>query len=1271
MSSRKNNLVSWLIKSLLVFIFLIIVVMVFTPRLINLTMVKQNIKATVSKSLGGRITYSNLKLSYFPRPHVLIHKAEIAIPDSFTITIQWLRIYPKILPLLRGSLQFDVVRLDYADYLMKLPQIKDPASRPPEQNPSIDEIVKTLTKAVRGLPEFKLPDLNLRIKNGKVNLVDPFGRKFKLRELQAAYLRSKDKLDFSIKCKSNLWEQIEINGSLNPSDFKGLGRVRLSRFRPQTLIAYLLPDSTFQITDTRANMTIDFESDGAGSIKADFNGAIPVLELSHGREKLVIKGPRIKGTLAVDEKTTRATLTELALDYPRLNLTGTFVYDENQKDIQLSIDGSKIEADSVRQAALTLAGESEFIQVLFDVIRGGWVPWMTVRVRGQTIADFGNLDNIIIQGRMTQGKIFIPGAELDLEDVFGDAVIAEGILRGEKLKARFGNSHGQNGTIALGLNNNLDPFYLDIGVNADLAQVPPVLNRIIPDKNFLNELALVKVIKGSATGKLILGDNLTNLWARVEVSEALLTARYNRIPYPIKMDSGHFVYEGTRVALQNFNADIGNSSLLQLSTTIDWAKTPSLKTNTKTAKIDVAELYAWLMSFDTFKEGLASITSLKGNLSAQNLKIKGPMFSPQKWHFQTTGTLNKLILTSVNLPQDLRIDRGQFAWQGAQIEFKKVDAAMGKSSATQISGNTNWKIKPMISAQSGLSIIYPADLDPLIQSHKNISKTLSRFRPLTGKLTFERMAYSGPISGLPQRKLTFSAEVEQVMLHSKGLPEPLIVNRGQISWRKMQLSLKNIHAEMGQSSISQTSAVFDMNRTTSLELACKTANIFAGEIYPFLASFEKLQPGVNAFSATEGVLVLSDLDLKVPLQAHAEWHFNLTATMQNIVVYSDALRDPAKISNGAFRVSTEKYGKAIRKKIDVKTTKVSWGDNRLTLMGEINSSKHGILLEMAVNADGLNWDQIDSILEFIAKKKAKSGQPDRQGNLLGTIRVKSDSFIWDSFTAHPLEAEVTFKPNKVVVGINKADICGISFRGLLNLSEQTVDLYFVPTALNHQLASTLSCLTAEKDLATGSYNLNGEIMAKAKSETIARSLTGALVFSAEKGRIYRFGLLAKVLAILNVTEIYRGEVPDLTGDGFAYHSMTASAKLQGGKLIMEECSIDGASMGIACEGDIDLVDKKVDLIILVAPFKTVDRIVDIIPLIGGVLGGKLISIPFRAKGDLSNPDVYALPPTAVGSGILGILERTLKLPITIIQPVISGIKGGKPNSSSVPDDSPH
>ena len=1269
--SKNNKIIGWLIKSLLVLIFLIVVVVVFTPRLINLEMVKTNIKEKISNDIGGRITYRNLKLSFFPRPHVVIHRSEISIPDSFTINIQWMRIYPKILPLFRGRLEFAVVRLDYADYSMKLPRIKEATAKQSEKSASFAKMLGALTSRVRDLPKLKLPDVNLRIKNGRVNLVDPFGRKFKLREVQAAYIHNKNKLDFNIKCKSNLWEQIDFNGSLDPHSFEGLGHIQLSRFRPQTLIAYLFPESELKVSQTRANVTIDLTSDGSGAIKADIKGAIPILELHHGQETLAVKGSRVHGTLEVDETGPRITIKEMGIDYPKLKLDGIFVYDEKLQDIQLSLNGSQIDVGSVRQEALKLAGGSQFIQILFDVIRAGHVPWMTVRVRGQTIADLGKINNIVIEGRMTQGKIFIPGAKLDLEDVFGDAVIAAGVLRGDKLKARFGSSRCLEGTLILGINKNLDPLNLNIGVQADLSQVPPVLGRIVSDKDFLNELARVRDLKGTAAGFLILGDNLRNLWARVEVSETQLSARYNRIPYPIKMDGGHFVYEGTRIALANFNAAIGNSSFAQLSTTIDWGRAPtSLKAKTQMSKFDIGQFYSWLKSFDTIKKHLASIGSLNGEIVAQNLDIKGPMFNPQKWNFQTKGKINKLILSSRKLPQDLLINQGNFSWQGVQFDFSDVSAAMGRSFVNNISGKANWEKTPMVSARSGLSIFYPEDINPLVFANKNRSKTLTRFKPRKGKLAFERMAYSAPITAAPHRQIEFSADVKHINLNSKGLPETLLVDQGQISWRKNQLKFVDFKARMGQSKISHFSAAFDMRKKASFQLNCKSAALFAAEIYPVIASFEKFQPAIKDFSATEGTLVLTDVAVNGPVQAPAQWHYDLQAAIQEVAVYSDALKDPFTVNSGSFGVSSKTSVNVTRNKVAVKPTTIRWGDNHLVLAGEVNISNRDLRLEMEINADGLDWVQINTFLEYIAQKKAASKAGEQPRNLLGTIQVKSTNFFWGKYTVHPLEAEITFKRNKVVVAVSRAEFCGIPFRGLLKLADQTLDLYLVPTAADQKLAPALACLTTKNDLATGTYNLNGEILAKAKPEAITRSFNGKLAFSAAEGRIYRFGLLAKILAILNVTEIYRGEVPDLTGEGFAYRGMSAMAKLQGGKILMEECSIDGASMGIACEGEIDLVENKLNLLILVAPFKTVDRIVEILPLIGGVLGGKLISIPFRAKGDLDDPTVYALPPTAVGSGILGILERTLKLPITIIQPVLTGIQGGKSNPSTASENSP-
>lgn len=1268
---NRKNIINFLTRSLLVFIFLALVVMVFTPSLINLEMVKKTIRDNISNNVGGRITYRNLKLSYFPRPHVVIYGAEISIPESYKINIQWMRIYPKILPLFKGRLQFDSIRLDYADYFMKLPRIQDVALEQPEKSRSFEVMVKSLTEAVRNLPEFKLPDLNVRVKNGRVNLIDPFGNKFMLRELQAGYVRGRAGFDFSIKCRSNLWEQIAINGSVDPVDFKGRGRLQLSHFRPQTLIAYLFPDSALRITETRASVSIDFQSDGTRSLKADVIGNIPVLEVSRGGRKLLVKGLTVKGAVEVDRNSVRADLAELGLATPAVNVTGSFSYDEKLQDFKLAIDGSRIEADSVRQAALALVGDSETIRDLFEVIRGGTVPWMTVRVRGRTIRDFEQLENIVIRGRMTQGKIFIPGAQLDLEDVFGDAVISNGVLIGEKLQARFGKSYGQDGSIALGLNPNLAPFHLNIGVKADLSQLAPVLNRVVSDRDFLSELERVKEIEGNALGKLMLGDNLKNLSAGVEVAEVHAKVRYNRIPYPIEINGGRFLLAKHRIAIENFNAQIGHSSFTQLSGAIDWAQNPAFKTISQSARVDLAELHAWLLSFNVFKAGLGDIRSLQGILAAEALNLQGPMFDPRGWRFQTRGTIDKLTLTSGRLPHPLQIEGGKFTCRGRQLDFSNVDASMGSSSVVGVSGNVTWEKNSIFSAVSDASVFNLEDINPVLASYQELSNALKRFRPLKGTLAFDHLSYSGPMTRPTARQVSVSADVKQLTLHSRRFPGALRVHQGQLKWQNNRLDLKNIEAAFGKSIISRLSAGFTPDRNALFELRCGMARLAAGEIHPFMSSFKELQPAVQDFSTSAGFLTLTDFDISGPFHKPAEWRYDSTGKMQNIVVLSEAFAEPVTVDSGGFDLSTAISGGIASRSITLKSVKLTWKDRPLTVAGTINLSASGTLLTLSIDAEGPEWNQVAKLVDYVRKREAALPKSGRPGSLRGTIRVSAQNFYYESITVRPLEAEIEFLPDKAVVKVNDADICGISLRGLVNLSDQTLDLYFVPTATDHNLDATLACLTGKNNLATGTFDFKGEIMGKAKPDAFSHALTGQLSFTAEKGRIYRFGLLAKLLAILNVTEIYRGNIPDLAGEGFAYHGMSAGAKLQGSKIIFEDCKIDGASMGIACEGDIDLAHRKMDLIILVAPFKTVDRIVDILPLIGRVLGGKLISIPFRAKGDLDDPEVYPLPPTAVGSGLLGILERTLKLPLTIIQPVISGLKKGQPRQSPTDDDSPH
>ena len=71
-----------------------------------------------------------------------------------------------------------------------------------------------------------------------------------------------------------------------------------------------------------------------------------------------------------------------------------------------------------------------------------------------------------------------------------------------------------------------------------------------------------------------------------------------------------------------------------------------------------------------------------------------------------------------------------------------------------------------------------------------------------------------------------------------------------------------------------------------------------------------------------------------------------------------------------------------------------------------------------------------------------------------------------------------------------------------------------------------------------------------------------------------------------------------------------------------------------------------------SPLSIGGGIVNKIPVLGPILGGNLVAVPVKIKGNLYDPQVTFLSPSAIGSAFLGIVERTIKLPLTIIEPVL-------------------
>jgi hypothetical protein len=163
-----------------------------------------------------------------------------------------------------------------------------------------------------------------------------------------------------------------------------------------------------------------------------------------------------------------------------------------------------------------------------------------------------------------------------------------------------------------------------------------------------------------------------------------------------------------------------------------------------------------------------------------------------------------------------------------------------------------------------------------------------------------------------------------------------------------------------------------------------------------------------------------------------------------------------------------------------------------------------------------------------------------------------------------------------------------------------------------------------------------------------------MAFASQDGRIDYSSVLMKIFSILNITDVFTGGRSDLAEKGFGYSRAHAAAELGGGKMRFNEILIDGNSLKITGQGSVDLVDRTVDITLLAAPLKIVDRIVNKIPIINYIAGGSLISIPLHVEGKMDNVKVVPLEPAAVGRGLLDLMGRTLKAPFKLVEGAAAG-----------------
>ncbi|MEE8432094.1 MAG: AsmA-like C-terminal domain-containing protein [Candidatus Desulfatibia sp.] len=925
----------------------------------------------------------------------------------------------------------------------------------------------------------------------------------------------------------------------------------------------------------------------------------------------------LQGSMHVDADKSSFILAELKLDPPGLSFSGKLEINHLLKSptpsIDLELKGIDVDISSARKVALSLAGEIPVVQKIFDIVKGGQLPLITFAAHGNSLEDLGKLENIIIKGRMLDGEIFVPEVDLDLKKVKGDVTISKGILQGHNLEARWGNSRASQGTLKLGLKEEDAPFHLDMAIEADLAQLPPLLKRLIDNEAFQKEAALIEDAKGSATGKLVLGESLADINISVEISRFDLWANYKHIPYPLQLHGRDYSFQGTKAVVKDLSGSLGRSSFSGLSMQLNWDKAPYLEVKSGKMGIILEEIYPWLASFEALNSNLKNIESVKGAAEFSALKVKGPLLEPENWHFQSTGAVKNLKIKTRLYSETLEVISGSFKTTEKDIAITDLQAKLADSSL-----QTSGTVSGYLQGVQNLDLRFQGEIG------QNAIERISKHLNLPPELDIR-----SPVS-ISAMHLTWNNRRETTLSGHLALPQGLKVS-GDIFLSPAEFIIKKLVIQDPESHVSFKLAL--ANRELDLS--------FSG----------------NLNKATMDHLMLENKMLGGWIKGDFHTHLQLdqpaSATVQGELKVKNfivpwKMKAPLVVNNLSLKTN--------KNYIRVESADLSWADNRFDLQGKVYFSPKTFLLDMEVSADEINLDNLKQTLDQSGKNNNQTGTSARPSLVRGALKLKTEKLTYKGFTWSPFYADIALKDGTASIFITKANLCGIATPGTLQISPQEITIDIKPFARDQELHSSLSCLVDKSVKIDGNFNFKADITAAQKpDETLLGSLEGSLEFDAGKGRFHSgrlHGTLIKILSLLNITEMFKGKLPDIKQEGFGYNSVKIKADIQNGKLYLNEAVIDSTAMEIAGHGSIDLTNKEVDAVVLVAPLKPVDFVVKKIPLVSTILGGNFITIPFKIKGPLDNLNVTPLAPSEVGKGLLGIIKRTLHLPVDLIQLIL-------------------
>jgi hypothetical protein len=736
----------------------------------------------------------------------------------------------------------------------------------------------------------------------------------------------------------------------------------------------------------------------------------------------------------------------------------------------------------------------------------------------------------------------------------------------------------------------------------------------------------------SASGRLRGGAQLTRqagLWrAGLQLRDTDASFQLRQLPWPVRLRSGRAEWAPGHLSASAIRAGLGRSSLEDFAARLRLREEWRLDSASGRARLDLAQLYPWVREQPALREALRDVPAVEGELDVELLKAAGRPAAPD---FEARLVPRRVRIQADALPGPLSVDGGAARVTRTTAELQQLALGMLDANA-KVSGSVagiatrDFRVRLQLSEGS---------TGPELASRALAQAKAPSQLALRTPFAFEAERLDwGPGRRLESStRIRFDAET--------GIAVELSWQPGTFDLRRLEVQSRQGRSEFAV-------------RAEGSRLEARFGGAMDGAV---LAYFLK-DPGRHSGRVAGDLRLEADLDQ--PWRARAEGRLNGEGLDLTWLAGRPVLVE---------KFAVEADGDAVR----MDELSVRSGEDAAVLRGELRRGERGAIVDASIESEGIVLDRLLALFAAdgprsagVLPAKPRGGPPvEAQAAaaveqdfahwwplpVTGRVALRAGFIQHGSYRAAPVNLVLSLEAERARLDVAQAQLCGIALPFTLEARREAWSAAARIAAPKQPVNEMARCLTGEQVQITGDADFLFDLKTQGLGRDLLRNLEGTGRIEARDGRIQKFALIANILSLLDIKDTTQAaEDAAAAAQGFRYRRIAAAGRIRDGRFMLDEGVFESPSVGMAANGSLRLADGDTRMTVLVAPFGRVDRLVRGIPLVGYVVGGTLTSIPVSVSGDIRSPLVVPLGPRAVTQELLGIFERTLKLPTRLVDP---------------------